>query len=186
MSEKLILIVGRTGTGKSVIADYLAERLGVKQVKSYTTRPPRKGENIKSDHIFIAPSDVRKYKDDIAAYTKIGEYEYFTTWDMLKDCGLYVIDPVGVRDLREAMATHNKHIDTQILYVLVNKNVRMSRIAERGDMPQNVKNRMEAEERQFAKFEESVLLGFPEITLIDNSLDFENTKKQLNRLFPVK
>ena len=50
------LFIGRTGAGKSVIARSVCEKLGLKQVKSLTTRHPR-NENEKNDswdHYFVS------------------------------------------------------------------------------------------------------------------------------------
>ena len=42
--DKKLLIVGRSSSGKTSIASAACDRLGLKLVKSYTTRPPRNEE----------------------------------------------------------------------------------------------------------------------------------------------
>lgn len=98
--DKKFLIVGRSSSGKTSIASAACSELGLKLVKSYTTRPPRnEKESINSkDHIFITEDDVEKYKDDIAAYTEINGYKYFTTMDQIDECDAYVIDPNGINN----------------------------------------------------------------------------------------
>lgn len=101
--DKKLLIVGRSSSGKTSIASAACDRLGLKLVKSYTTRPPRneKEATDSKDHIFISEGDVAKYEDDFAAYTEINGYKYFTTIDQLDECDAYVIDPNGIKSLKE-------------------------------------------------------------------------------------
>ena len=101
------LFIGRTASGKSSIAKEVCRRLGLKQVKSYTTRPKREGETEEnSAHYFVTKDDFEFIMSDsqvnngIAAYTEINGYEYCTTIDILDDSDIYVIDPDGVEYLK--------------------------------------------------------------------------------------
>lgn len=167
--KQLILIVGRTGSGKSTIAKAISEKRGWKQVRSYTTRPMRKGEKNGSDHIFIKPQEVAKYKNKMAAYTKIGEYEYFTTWKVLNKCDLYVIDPKGVHELQENMKKAKKEEAFQLItvYVEIPKRIQQERLNKRGDQPDVVKKRIAAEDRQFSDFE-------TELSQMENAIRITN------------
>ena len=72
--KKLFCVVGRTGTGKDSLVDLVCSSLGMKKVKSYTTRERRPGEGDDS-HVFIKPVEIDQFKGRMAAYTKIGEVE---------------------------------------------------------------------------------------------------------------
>ena len=41
-NKPLILLVGKSGSGKTTIAEYLEKHYGMKMLRSYTTRPMRK------------------------------------------------------------------------------------------------------------------------------------------------
>ena len=97
----MIVILGRSGRGKDTCAKYLTDKYGLTQVKSYTTRPKR-GEN-EDTHIFINKSEVNNYINDMAAYTKIGEYEYFATKTQVQENDIYIIDPKGLYELKKTM-----------------------------------------------------------------------------------
>lgn len=111
--KTIFLIVGQTASGKDSLVNAMCNiekppkqdvfgdfwRQGnYKQLISYATRPRRENEG--DTHIFIQPSEVEQYKDQIVAYTKIGDYEYFATKDQLKECDFYIIDYLGIKNLR--------------------------------------------------------------------------------------
>ena len=90
----VFLIVGESGSGKDSLVAKLCEEHKYSQLKSYATRPRRENEG--DTHTFIAPNEVEQYKDQMIAYTKIGEFEYFATKDQLQKSDFYVIDYRGI------------------------------------------------------------------------------------------
>ena len=127
------LFIGRTASGKSSIAKAVCKRMGLTQVVSYTTRPMRKSEKNGSDHIFITDEEVSQYEDDIAAYTEINGYKYFTTYDMIDKADIYVIDPIGVDNLKIKCGEERARI--------------------RGDKLKDFKQRWVSENQQFTDYE---------------------------------
>ena len=66
------LFVGRTATGKSSIAEAVSNKMGLRVVKSYTTRPPRESELFgRSDHYFVSDEEF----DEIGSVLKIKELQ---------------------------------------------------------------------------------------------------------------
>ena len=156
--HKIYCVSGRTASGKSTITRIVAEKLGLKVVKSYATRPMRKGEEVESDHIFIKPEDIDKYRDDIVAYTKIGDYEYFCTKEQLMSCDLYVIDPKGVYDL--LLHTKDMDVEVETIYITVPKSVLLARAKSRGDDIKVFNARFDAENKQFSDYERSDMIHY--------------------------
>ena len=97
----LLLIVGRTASGKDSLVNKLCERTGLKQLISYTTRERRVNEG--DTHIFITDAEYQQLQDEgqIAAFTQIGQYNYCCTIEQLYQSDLYVIDYLGLKHLRE-------------------------------------------------------------------------------------
>ena len=97
----LLLIMGRTASGKDMLVNKLTERTGLKQLISYTTRERRAGEG--ETHIFISDEEYQALENSgqIAAFTQIGQYRYCCTINQLYENDVYVIDPIGVQHLRE-------------------------------------------------------------------------------------
>lgn len=146
----VFLVIGRSGTGKDTLVNYMCQKYGLKKLKSYTTRPPRQNEE--DTHIFISPEDVQKYRDDIIAYTKIGEFEYFATKSQLKDINFYIIDPKGVQDL-ENIPNLKEEFSFIKLFIYLPEKERKKRIALRGDSEEAFLKRQEGEKQQFDNFE---------------------------------
>ncbi len=146
----VFLVIGRSGSGKDTLVNYMCQKYGLKKLKSYTTRPPRQNEG--DTHIFISPEDVQKYQDDIIAYTKIGEFEYFATKSQLKDINFYIIDPKGVQDL-ENIPNLKEEFSFIKLFIYLPEKERKKRIALRGDSEEAFLKRQEGEKQQFDNFE---------------------------------
>ena len=97
----LLLIVGRTASGKDSLVGKLCERTDLKAVISYTTRPRRENEG--DTHIFTTEDVYEQMQTEgkVAAYTQISGYHYWTTIDQLYENDLYIIDYKGIETLRE-------------------------------------------------------------------------------------
>lgn len=100
MSKKVCFcIVGKSGVGKSYIADKLTKEHSFVQVDSYTTRPRR--DNECSGHIFITEEEANNWpKEDIVAYGIYGGYQYFATRDQIDNSDVYVVDKQGLKGLK--------------------------------------------------------------------------------------
>lgn len=150
MKPTKFLIIGRTASGKSSITRAVCDRLGLNQVISYTTRPRRSKEKDCVDHIFITEEDIEKYQGDIAAYTEINGYKYFTTYDVLDKSDIYVIDPIGVDNLKLKCGNRYRFIE---IYIRVPKTIASDRAKQRGDKVKDFKARFESEDTQFREYE---------------------------------
>ena len=145
----LICIIGRTGSGKDYLAKKLEEK-GLKQIKSYTTRPKR-NEN-EDTHTFITKEEANEITDKIAV-TEINGYEYFATYSQVKDNDIYIIDPNGLKVLCENL----KDEKMIVVYVKADNEERKKRAIERSDNPEKeaeiFERRNKSEDEQFTEFE---------------------------------
>ena len=145
----MILIIGRSGSGKDFLARELAKQ-GLSQVKSYTTRPPRyEGENT---HIFLSAKEARGFGDKIAT-TVINGYEYFATSSQMKNNDVYIIDPRGTAELLQ----NCPEVTFDICYLQADDSCRRAMAVGRGsDLAKEAKvydMRNADEDAQFREFE---------------------------------
>lgn len=152
-NKTIITIAGRTAAGKSIIAKKLAERLGLTVLKSYTTRAPRPDEIANpadADHIFVSEAEYDKLTG-IIAETCINGNRYCTTKEILKDSDCYVIDPDGLSYLKKNLEPGFRLAQ---FYVYADEDIRKKRFMERGKSESEFRVRSDAEDKQFADYED--------------------------------
>lgn len=146
----LMLLVGKTGSGKSALIKALCKRTGMKQLISQTTRPRRNDQD--NDHVFVDIEDYQQAKDngEIAADTEIAGNYYYATKEQLYEADLYTVDPQG-RDRLLALDLPNIRFVT--IYISCPDELREQRaIEQRGDNKQTYRVRDFSERQQFRKF----------------------------------
>lgn len=147
MKSLLITLTGRSGCGKSTIAERLSRRFGYVQAKSYTTRPVRdEDENDINTHTFITREQILGFKDDIVAYNEYNGNAYFVTRKMLEGCNVYVVDREGLLQLYKNY--HDK--DILSIYIECDSSIASRRMAERGDADEQIMKRLQYDEKAFA------------------------------------
>lgn len=143
----LLCLLGRSASGKDTLANKLCERIGLKQVISYTTRERRVNEG--DTHIFIADEEYQALENSgqIAAFTQIGQYRYCCTIDQLYDNDVYVIDYDGLKHLRELDLPNLRFVT---VFINLPDDIREERaLNKRGDDKSKWRVRNFAEHKQF-------------------------------------
>ena len=143
-NHKLFCIMGETASGKDTLTKKLCEDTGMKAIVSYTTRPRRTNEG--DTHIFVDDSVYEQMKDNLAAYTEINGFRYWTTIEQIYDNDIYIIDPNGL-EILENLGLED--IDICSIYINVPLEVRLERALYRGDSVEDFFSRNKSEMRQF-------------------------------------
>lgn len=155
MRQILITVAGRNSAGKSLIAKKVAEALGLNVVKSYATRKPRPEELQKGlencDHIFVSDEEYDKL-ENITAETEINGARYCTTQEILDNSDIYVIDPKGIKDLKERCGSRYKLLQ---FYIYADADKRAARFVARGESKAKFEAREQSEDEQFIDYENS-------------------------------
>ena len=96
----MLCVLGRTACGKDSLTNKLCERTKLNAITSYTTRPRRENEG--DTHIFTTKEvyEQMKAEGNVAAYTEIAGYLYWTTIDQLYKNDIYIIDYDGLKTLK--------------------------------------------------------------------------------------
>lgn len=94
----MIAIVGRSGSGKTTIAEYIEKKFGIVMIQSHTDRPKRH-EN-ENGHVFHTKEEFDKFKhEDMIAFTDFGSKRYCCLKSDTRNRNTYVIDERGLRTL---------------------------------------------------------------------------------------
>lgn len=154
MSDKIILIVGKSGCGKTTIVNKMEEEYGAKSIASYTTRPKRK-EN-EYGHIFVNEEEFKALKD-IVGYTEYGGNLYCATAQQVEENDLYIINPDGVDFFKKNYKGKKEVIVVYITTDLDNHkdfNNRYERMVARGDSYADASYRAGIDNFEFRNAEE--------------------------------
>lgn len=149
----ILLISGETASGKDTLAKLLQTK-GLKTCCSYTTRPIRPSEINHREHHFISDKEadeiLKTRQSELCAYTKIGDYRYFSLFEDLKDSDIYVIDPNGIKTLIDKFGDS---IDIKIIYITCDYKTALERAVIRGDDIDTFNKRVASEKEQFENFD---------------------------------
>lgn len=158
--KNLILVIGRSGSGKDTLVRAAQKRFNASSVPSYTDRPIRPAEQDGIGHTFLTTEqfDEVMKSEHVLAYTKIGEtgYRYCTTVEQIgrikSDVVFYIIDPKGYYYFQD----QREKLNMSVIYIYAPKSSRKERADKRnGNTVASWDKREVDENEQFNQFEEA-------------------------------
>ena len=152
----MIVIVGKTCSGKSTVADLLESKFCIDRVRTYTTRPRRDGES--NEYHFVSEEEFDKLKAEgfffeTTKYNVVdGIWKYGTSNAGFCDDCCVVMNPEGMKNLKHMY--NNSDINLIIVYLNVTDGVIWNRLRGRGDTSEEATRRVEADRKDFADIAE--------------------------------
>lgn len=148
-NDKIILLVGRSGTGKTTVQQLL-EEVGLIPLESYTSRPPRyEGEK---GHIHVTREEILAF-DDKVAYTEFDGNLYCATASQVDNSDIYVIDLDGIEVFKREYKGKKKPI---VIGLTLSPRECLQRMLKRGDSVISASNRIEHDKKAFAGLKDKV------------------------------
>ena len=154
----MVVIIGKTSSGKDRIVKELISKHGFKKIITYTTRPMRKSEKQDVTYHFITEEDFKQKINEgfFAEYksydTEFGKWYYGTALEDLKnadDKSVIILTPAGYREVRSEL--HNENITC--IYLYANNATLKKRLVKRGDDPKEADRRLAHDAKDFKNFE---------------------------------
>lgn len=147
----MIVLVGKTCSGKSTVADLLESRYDIHRVRTYTTRPRREGEGTNEYH-FISDEEFDKLRSENFFFETThynvanGIWKYGTgKEEFCKDCCV-VMNPDGVKKVKNLFPPE---YEIKIIYLNVTEGVQWNRLRSRGQDADESSRRIEADKIDF-------------------------------------
>lgn len=148
---KRVIICGKAGSGK----DYLRKKWqtrGFHYTPSYTTRPLRPGEVNGVEYFFVNEQEFQEKKAQGWFYETVvfNQWYYGTSNEQFyQTSDLLIMTPSGVKQLKE----QDRKLSF-IIYLDIPLEVRKQRLLTRQDVADKVERRIQADEQDFANFQD--------------------------------
>ena len=156
----MIVIIGKTASGKDTLLNLLVSKYGFEKIITYTTRPKRRGEKQGKTYHFISEEDFKnKVNDGFFAEwktynTEFGDWYYGSSLEDLEkasDNTAIILTPDGYRDVVNNLSNKPKAI-----YVYANNATIKERLKKRGDNKEEAQRRVEHDNADFKGVENEV------------------------------
>lgn len=146
MQNKLIVVTGPTGSGKTTVTEYLRKKYNIVQVITHTTRPPRSNEQNGEDYYFETNESFQN--NHYLEQVEYSGFHYGSSYEGLRRA--WAKSPVAsiVLDTAGAITYANKLGDEVAIVFLhvTNVEVLKQRLLKRGDNVDAVEQRLKSPE----------------------------------------
>ena len=145
---KRIILVGKAASGKDH-ARKLIMNNGGKYAVSYTTRPPREGEENGKDYFFISAEEFEWMinKDKFYEYVEFNGWYYGTTNKQMSDDDTFIMTPLGLSHLSK-----EDRSESFVVYFDIPEDIRKERMLARQGDADSVDRRLAADEADFKTY----------------------------------
>lgn len=149
----MIIVIGKTCSGKDTIVNKLVNDYGYNKIITYTTRPMRDNEQQDVTYHFISEKEFLKMADNEAfaearVYTtKLGVWYYGTALEDLEradDNSIIILSPEGCQHVLNKLKTK-----PTVVYVYAKINILFDRLKNRGDNHGEAMRRMSSDNIDF-------------------------------------
>lgn len=158
----MIVLIGKSGSGKTTMANILCEKFGYHKVVTTTTRPMRKNEKQDIDYHFVSKHRFDELKNE-GKFVETREYhvangdvwEYGSPVDVIKNASntdIIILTPEGCHKVIETFGREN----LVIIYIYANLRAIEYRLTKRGDSKDEIKRRMAQDQIDFKGVEDMV------------------------------
>lgn len=143
----MVILVGASASGKSVVAKDMIKRYGFSKVITYTTRSIRVGEVNNVDYHFVSKEEfIEKANNNFFIETACYNDNYYgTAYEDISRNKVLIVEPKG------ANVYYNKlKDDVKIIYLNATEEERKNRMIERCDKIEDINKRLLNDEKYFS------------------------------------
>lgn len=182
MENKVIVLCGAPGSGKTTVRKYLTENFAIEPVLTHTTRPKRKGEHDGIDYWFETRETF--FENHYLEYVEYDGNLYGSSYESLERAwqkapvATIVLDTKGAETYLERIPEK-----TEVVYLCVtDEKVQRERMEQRGDDADKIRRRLASQEaKRDRKLPERLV---KHVHVIENG-DWEETKVKIQTLLQM-
>lgn len=141
-NKTVYILMGPSGSGKTTLGEYLKD-MGIPELVSHTTRPPRKGEVEGISYYFVSDEEFDQLnKIEESPYS--GKHRYCLSQEELDkqfaaaDKVFSIMDRVGAEEMRNKLPQGM----VKVIYVDISLDDMLERMTNRGDDPEAIAERI--------------------------------------------
>lgn len=157
----MLILLGKSGSGKDTIAKYLVDHCGYRRIITYTTRPIRQDETQDIQYHFISEEEFHEkvnhgfFLEYKVYHTEFGDWYYGSAKEDFKkadDKTVVILTPEGYLDL----LWNVKNIAHDTVYIKVGIEELQLRLQQRGDDKTEIERRLIHDNKDFEFVEDIV------------------------------
>lgn len=159
MHNRPIILIGKSGSGKTTVTNYLVDNFGYHQITTYTSRPRRECESVDAYH-FISNAKFNELKNNsffAEYYEKTlsdGDVIQYgsakSDYEDLSSQNIIILTPDGMRNAVKSLGVYN----TSVIYLKASDDVLIERLNYRNSESEiNYTSRLAQENIDFNKIE---------------------------------
>ena len=154
----MIVLLGKTCSGKDTILNKLVKDYGYFKLTTYTTRPMRKGEiqdktyHFVSEEEFLDKLNSEFFLEHKKYETAEGEWYYGSAkedYENGDNNSVIILTPSGFEALKVYIARQKVDIDIVSIYIYANNKTISNRLKKRGDKKEEADRRIKADSVDF-------------------------------------
>lgn len=142
----MLIMVGRSASGKTQIVEELVKKFNMQKLVTYTTRKMRVNEVDGRDYHFITFDDFQKKISEnfFLEYVFYNNALYGTSYDELGDDKVVILEPKGLKTYLEKCSQK-----VYVVYLNCSREVLRLRMKKRKDNEENIKLRLKLDDEVF-------------------------------------
>lgn len=181
----MIIIVGKSGSGKDSVVKKLTNFYDYKKIVTWTTRPMRPKE-IQDVTYHFTDEETFEEKIEEGFFAEWKKYESIEgTWyygtalldlTTFNENKITILTPDGYQDIKDIISK-----DTLTVYLKSKNRILKSRLKKRGDNPKEIKRRLRHDKKDFKGIEKEV-----DVVIENNKRDLWDIAKMIEEMDAIR